>query len=141
MMPPSCHFCQCRTRLGPSILETAIRVWRLEAINRPVFREGEWSLCDRTGWPDNASFQSLVTWSWLKDDERYLIVVNLSGCPVQARVRVQWADAGGEKWRLVDALSGGTFERDGEEMLSQGLYVELEPWNYHFFQCRRANKT
>ena len=113
----------------------------LEAINRPVFREGEWSLCDRTSWPDNTSFEDLVAWSWLKDDERYLIVVNLSECPVQARVRVPWADAGGGKWRLVDALSDATFERAGDEMLSAGLYVDLRPWNYHFFQCQRVNET
>jgi hypothetical protein len=24
-------------------------------------------------------------------------------------------------------------------MLSPGLYVELAPWNYHFFQCLRTN--
>jgi hypothetical protein len=112
----------------------------LEAINRPVFREGEWSLCDRTSWPDNTSFEDLVAWSWLKDDERYLIVVNLSECPLQARVRVPWADAGGGKWRLVDALSGATFERDGDEMLSAGLYVDLGAWKYHFFQCLRKSK-
>jgi hypothetical protein len=112
----------------------------LEAINRPVFREGEWSLCDRTSWPDNTSFEDLVAWSWLKDDERYLIVVNLSECPLQARVRVPWADAGGGKWRLVDALSDATFERDGDEMLSPGLYVDLGAWKYHFFQCLRKSK-
>jgi len=112
----------------------------LEAVNRPVFREGEWSLCDRTGWPDNASFQNLVAWTWLKDDERCLIVVNLSDSPVQAQVQVRWADAGGGKWHLIDVLSGATYERDGDGMLSPGLYVELAPWNYHFFQCLRKNK-
>jgi hypothetical protein len=113
----------------------------LEAVNRPVFREGEWSLCDRTGWPDNASFQNLVAWTWLKDDERCLIVVNLSDSPVQAQVQVRWADAGGGKWHLIDVLSGATYEREGDEMLSPGLYVELAPWNYHFFQCLRASRT
>ena len=113
----------------------------LEAINRPVFREGEWSLCDRTGWPDNASFQNLVAWTWLKDGERYLIVVNLSDRPVQAQVQVRWADAGGGKWHLIDVLSGATYEREGDGMLSPGLYVELAPWNYHFFQCLRTNKN
>jgi hypothetical protein len=29
----------------------------LKAIDRPVFRAGQWLLCDRTGWPNNASFQ------------------------------------------------------------------------------------
>lgn len=111
----------------------------LEAINRKAFREGQWSLCERTGWPDNASFQNLVTWSWVHDDERYLIVVNLSDYPVQAQVQVRWADAGGGKWRLIDVLSGATYERDGDGMLLPGLYVELGPWNHHFFQCLRTN--
>ncbi len=110
----------------------------LEAINRPVFREGQWDLCDRTGWHDNQSFQNLVAWSWLKADERYLIVVNLGNCPVQARVQVKWADAGGAKWQLIDSLSGVVYERDGSEMLSPGLYIELGPWRYHFFKCERS---
>jgi len=113
----------------------------LGAINRPVFREGEWSLCERTGWPDNTSFQNLVAWSWGKGDARYLIVVNLSAGLAQARVQVRWVDAGGGKWQLVDALSGTAYERDGDEMLSPGLYVELRPWNYHFFQCLPTNRT
>jgi glycosidase len=113
----------------------------LQAVNRPIFREGQWSLCERTGWPDNESFQNLVAWSWVKDADRYLIVVNLSDSSVQARVRVPWTDASGGTWNLIDVLSGANYERDGDEMQSQGLYVELEPWNGHFFKCLRANKT
>ena len=26
-------------------------------------------------------------------------------------------------------------------MTSQGLYVDLAPWNYHFFHCLRADKS
>jgi hypothetical protein len=110
----------------------------LNAVNRPVFRDGEWSLCDRTGWPDNASFQNLIAWTWLTDHERRLILVNVSDCSVQARVQVRWAGDG--KWLLIDVLSGATYERDGNEMLSPGLYVALAPWKYHFFQCLRASK-
>jgi len=113
----------------------------LGAINRPVFREGVWSLCERTGWPDNVSFQNLVAWSWTMGEARYLIVVNLSVSLAQARVQVRWVDAGGGKWQLVDVLSGTAYQRDGEEMLSPGLYVELPPWNYHFFQCLRTKRT
>lgn len=107
----------------------------LEAVNRPVFQEGQWNLCDRTGWPDNASFQNLVAWSWQQHDERYLIVLNFSDRPVQAQVQVRWADAGGGTWRLSDVLSGASYDREGETMASPGLYVELGPWNYHFFHC------
>lgn len=113
----------------------------MEAANRKAFREGQWSLCERTGWPDNSSFQNLVAWNWVHDDDRYLIVVNLSDCSAQAHVKVPWANADGRKWHLIDLLSGATYERDGDEIRSPGLYVELAPWNYHFFQCLPANKN
>lgn len=114
--------------------ETLLRI-----VNRPVFREGKWNLCGRAGWPDNPSFHNLVAWTWIKDDERYLIVVNLSAGRVQSEVQVPWAAAGDGMWRLTDMLSSATYERDGRKMQLPGLYVELGPWNYHFFQCHRAN--
>jgi len=109
----------------------------LEAIDGPVFRNGYWSLCERAGWPDNSSFQNLVAWSWVKGDDRRLIVVNLSDSSVQARVQVPWRDERGETWRLTDVLSGAAYDREGDEMLSPGLYVELAPWDCNFFQCDR----
>jgi hypothetical protein len=113
----------------------------LGAIDKPVFRDGQWSLCERTGWSDNMTCQNLVAWSWVKDGERYLIIVNLSDCPAQSQVKVSWADAGGGEWHLLDAMSGAICERAGDEMRSPGLYVELDPWKYHFFECLRVNKT
>jgi hypothetical protein len=112
----------------------------LKAVTQPVFRAGHWSLCNRTGWQDNSSFQSLVAWTWVHHDARYLIVVNLSDRSVQAQVQMRWADAAGAKWHLIDLLSDTTYERDGDEMVSPGLYVELGPWNFHLFQCLRANR-
>src|SRR4051812_15058256 len=35
--------------------------------------------------PDDTSFENLVAWTWLKDAERYLIMVNLSDSPAQTR--------------------------------------------------------
>ncbi len=109
----------------------------LLAINSPVFREGGWNLCERTGWPDNQSYENLVAWTWNKDGERYLIVVNLSDNPAQARINVGCDDLRGNQWRLTDLLSGATYERDGDGMLSPGLYVDLTPWSYHFLQLYR----
>jgi len=106
----------------------------LEAINSPVFRDGQWALCDRTGWPDNSSFQNLVAWTWEKGEERCLIIVNLSDNTVQARVPLPWRDLTGETWRLTDAFTGAAYDRNGDEMLNPGLYVEVGPWNYNFFQ-------
>src|SRR5208283_3985548 len=109
----------------------------LAATDKPVFRDGQWRLCECTGWPDNSSYQNLVAWSWVKDDESHLVVVNLSDAPVQARVQIPWGDLQGRTWHLVDALSDAAYERDGDELAASGLYVELGPWNYYFFRCRR----
>jgi hypothetical protein len=113
----------------------------LPATSSPIFREGNWCLCNRSGWPDNGSFQNLVSWTWSHKDGRYLIVVNLSDSHAQALVQVPWNDAGGQKWELKDLLSGAAYERLGAEMFSPGLYVELPPWNYHFFECLRTTNT
>ena len=109
----------------------------MEITNRPVFREGEWSLCGRTAWQDNESFKNLMAWSWVKDEERYLIAVNFSDWPAQAQVQIPWAGLRDGTWQLMDELAGTTYERDGNEMSSSGLYVELSPWAYHFFQFAR----
>jgi len=109
----------------------------MEITNRLVFREGEWSLCERTALQDNVSFKNLVAWSWVKDEERYLIAVNFSDRPAQAQVQIPWADLGDGTWQLTDTLSDTIYERDGNEMSSSGLYVELSPWAYHFFQFGR----
>jgi hypothetical protein len=109
----------------------------LDAVNQPVFREGNWTLCDRWGWPDNDSFKHLLAWSWDLGEEHFLIVVNLSDSSAQARVQIPWLFMRGTTWQLLDPLSGTTYERSGSEMLSTGLYVELEPSNFHFFQFLR----
>jgi hypothetical protein len=112
----------------------------LAAINAPIFRGGEWTLCGCSGWPDNPGFQNLVAWSWVKDNDRRLIVVNLSDCAVHARVQMPWAGVPGAIWRLTDALSDWSCKRDGDEMAKPGLYIDLEPWGYYFFQCLRADQ-
>jgi hypothetical protein len=110
----------------------------LQAIDAPVFRDGQWTLCQRTGWPDNPSFQNLLAWGWEGDGDRRLIVVNLNDQPAQALVQAPWPDLQGIKLQLTDALSGATYDRDGSEMLAPGLYVELGPWGSHCFHCRVA---
>ncbi len=108
----------------------------LQTTNRPVFHEGTWRSCECTGWPNNSSFKNLVAWIWTSEDERYLIVVNLSDGAVQGRVHPKWEDLSGRTLRLTDSLSGVSYDRARSEILADGLYVDLQPWNYHFLRCR-----
>ena len=106
----------------------------LKGTNRDVVRNGEWRLCERCGWPDNQSFQNLLTWCWSKEDERYLVVINFHQDVAQARVRVPWDELRGKEWRLKDVLSGESYDRNGSEMRDAGLYVNLRPWQCYLFE-------
>lgn len=106
----------------------------LAVISDRAFKDGEWRLCERTGWPGNFSHQNLVGWCWRKGEDRYFIIVNLSDAPSQARVRWAWEDMAGSTRRLTDVFSGQAYDRDGSELRDPGLYVDLAPWEFHFFR-------
>jgi Alpha amylase, catalytic domain len=108
----------------------------LVAIGEKVFRDGEWQSCERSGWPDNRSYLSLLAWCWRLGPIRHVIVVNLSDSRSQGKVRLPWEDLALRTWRLEDALSGATFDRNGDQMCGAGLYVDLPPWAFHFMQLR-----
>jgi len=110
----------------------------LKATSREVFRNGEWRLCERSGWPDNQSCLNVLAWCWTKDAERFVVIINFGPQRAQARVRVPWDELRGKTWRLSDALSGGSYDRSGDEMRDAGLYVDLEPWQCHLFEARGA---
>jgi hypothetical protein len=106
----------------------------LKEAGRDIFRNGAWSLCEQSGWPDNQSCLNILAWCWTKDDERYLIVVNFSAGSSQALVRVTWDELRGRTWRLDDRISGEVFDRSGNDMRDAGLFVDLNPWQYHLFR-------
>jgi hypothetical protein len=105
----------------------------LKEVNRDLFRNGEWRLCERSGWPDNTSCRNILAWCRVKGEERCLVVVNFSGQTSQALVHVPWDELRGRTWRLADALSGEVYDRSGSEMRDSGLYVDLPPWGYNVF--------
>ena len=105
----------------------------LSAVDSHQVREGAWRLLEASGWPDNQSCRNLIAWSWAGEHggDRHLVVVNLSGQPSQARIPLGWPDLRGRSWQLTDVLSQDVFQRDGGELASSGLFVDLGPWQSH----------
>jgi hypothetical protein len=103
----------------------------LKAASTEGLYEGEWRLCERTGWPDNTSYLNLVAWCWHNNGEHHLIVVNLSDSAAQGHVRLPWGELRGRSWQMADIFTNEMYERHGDEMCNQGLYVDLPPWGYH----------
>jgi hypothetical protein len=112
----------------------------LKGVNQDVFRNGEWRLCERSGWPDNQSCQNILAWCWTKEAERFLVVVNYSGVTAQGRVYVPWDELRRKTWRLNDLLSGETYDRSGDEMHDDGLYVDLGPWKYYLLKLQKVSE-
>jgi hypothetical protein len=108
----------------------------LEAAHR--IRSGRWLLCEAVGWPDDRTCEQLLTWCWQDGDRRSLVIVNDGQAPAAARIRIPWADLAGREWRLSDLLSGEAYERDGSEMSTDGLYVQLPPWGFNLFVWEQA---
>jgi len=88
-------------------------------------KQGEWRLLDT---PD------VLGWTWENGDTRYLVVINFSDGTARTRVRLPWNFA--TRWRLTDLLDGRVFDRDGDELATEGLYVELPPWESHVLEVR-----
>jgi len=106
----------------------------LHETKREVFRNGDWCLCEQSGWLDNQSCKNILAWCWKKGTERYLIVTNFSDQPSQALIRVPWDELRESLWRLHDTLSNVSYDRNGNDMLDGGLYIDLGPWKFHFFR-------
>jgi len=104
-------------------------------------RAGDWRLLGAVGWPDNDTCRNLLAWSWSgaasdTDAGRHLVVVNYSAAPAAGRIELAWsdlqtADLAGRSWTLTDLLNDRLFERSGDEMASEGLFVELPAWGAH----------
>ncbi len=103
----------------------------VKAASSDVIRNGRWQLCDRTGWPDNPTFQNLIAWCWRSSAEHLLVVVNLSSSAAQGRMLLPWDDLKGRRWHMTDLFAGSEYAVSGDEVCGQGLYVDLLPWGYH----------
>ncbi|GIE75638.1 hypothetical protein Aph02nite_15880 [Actinoplanes philippinensis] len=114
----------------PADLELRSFHRRLLAV-APAVRRGEWRLLDSHGWPDNPSHRDVVAWSWHEGAVRRLVVVNLGDRPAQARIALPWPGLSGRSWELADLLDGRVFDRDGDELAGEGLFVDLPAWGHH----------
>ena len=110
----------------------APRTWRVRSTRGCSTRSrgtasasGAWSLLSTSGWPDNQSHENLVAWAWTGPDAGHVVIVNLGDAPAQARVALPWPELAPGVRRLEDLMSGAGFDRDGDELLDPGLFVDL----------------
>ncbi|MEG9435441.1 hypothetical protein JAO29_04590 [Edaphobacter sp. HDX4] len=107
----------------------------LDLLRHPILRGGQWQLLECvSSWEGNWSSDSFIAFAWQSPDgERLLVTVNYAPHESQCYVKLPFSCLGGEQFRLRDLLSAASYDRDGNELQSRGLYLDLHPWRYHVF--------
>jgi hypothetical protein len=107
----------------------------LAVLRKPVLRGGEWQghAC-RPAWGGNGSWDSFVAHSWRgSGGKRMLIAVNCAPHPSQCYLDMPFPEIKDRSVRLEDSLGPARYDREGNELLGRGLYLDLQPWSYHVF--------
>jgi hypothetical protein len=107
----------------------------LAVLRNPAVRNGEWrSLDARPAWDGNGSWDAFVAHAWRgAGGERTIVAVNYAPHASQCYLGLPFPELQGRSARLQDSLGPAAYERDGNDLLARGLYLDLQPWAYHAF--------
>ena len=98
----------------------------------PVVRNGEWRLLECTpAWDGNPTADGFIAFAWSLRDARLLVVVNYAATQAQCRVHLAMDEVRGRSVRLEDQVGDQVFDRDGNDLAANGLYVDSPPWGSH----------
>ena len=108
----------------------------LALLRQPSIRDGAWSLIDcAPAWDGNWTSDCFIAWCWQgADGQRRLIAVNYADNQSQCYVAIPFPELSDRKVRLKDLAGRATYDRDGNELTSRGLYIDLPAWGYHVFE-------
>ncbi len=107
-------------------------------MRQPVVRDGEWQLLDCVpAWDGNWTNECFVAYGWQgTDGELLLVAVNFAPNQSQCRLSLPFPGLGGTSWLMQDQISSDRYERDGDELQYQGLFVDSCPWQASVFVFR-----
>ena len=111
----------------------------LAVLRRPVVRDGQWQLLECVpAWEGNGSSESILAYAWqASGGERLIVTVNYAPYQSQCYVRLPFGDLRNGQWRLQDLLSETKYDRDGNDLESRGLYLDVPAWHCHAFTMSR----
>jgi hypothetical protein len=113
----------------------------LATLRQPLLRDGRWQLLPcHPAWESNWTCECFLTFCWEgADNQRLLVVVNYAPNQSQCYVRLPFADLGNHQWQLQDQLGTATYIRDGNDLQSRGLYLDMLPWQAAAFSFSIQN--
>jgi glycosidase len=111
----------------------------LGVLRRPEVHEGRWrQLTPRQAWDGNGTFDNFVAGLWEDGDTRLMTVANYGDTQGQCYLTIDVPALAGRRVVLADVLGDARYERDGREISTVGLYLDLPAWGRHVFEVRLA---
>jgi len=107
----------------------------LACLKRPEVRDGRWQLLEVSpAWEGNPTLDRFLAFAWEGEaHQRLLIAVNYGPSQGQCYMRLPFDDLRGGKVMLQDLMSDARYEREGDDLLNRGLYLDLPAWGFHVF--------
>ena len=119
--------------IDPSFQDFYVRL--LKCIRQPEAQDGKWQLLESSpAWDGNWTWDCFICSAWSTPGGRLIVAANYAPNQSQCRVQLPFEDVRGRTIRLQDLMSPAAYERDGNELLSQGLYLDVPAWGYHVFR-------
>ena len=111
----------------------------LAVLRQQVVRDGNWQLLECVpAWEGNWTWDCFLAFAWQGPGEgRLLVVINYAPNQSQCYVRLPFTDLRNDQWRLRDFLSEAQYDRDGNDLASRGLYLDVPAWCCHAFTMTR----
>jgi glycosidase len=110
----------------------------LTVLRQGVLRDGRWQLLECTpAWEGNWTWDCFVAFAWQgSGEERLLVAINYAPNQSQCYVRLPFTNLGNRPWRLQDQMSAAAHDRDGNDLQSRGLYLDMSPWEAAVFSLQ-----
>jgi glycosidase len=131
----------CRGPAEPTNPNIAAFYDRLLAIlKESPFRDGAWSQVQpQAAWPGNWTSDGFVAYAWAGEDGgRHVVVVNYSDHQGQCRLPLPFPEVRGKQMRLTDVMGTEVYDRDGNDLVDNGLYIDHPPWRFNVFALQAA---
>jgi hypothetical protein len=108
----------------------------LDCVNQNAVRNGRWRLLEcRPAWDGNWTWDGFIGFAW--QDMGYLpliAVTNYAPTQSQCYLQMPYEEMRARKICLQDLMSPAVYERNGDELLAKGLYLDMPAWGYHVFK-------
>jgi glycosidase len=98
-----------------------------ELLGSDALKYGEWTPIEVF------DTNTVLAWEWLKEDERFVIVVNYSSNGSGGRIHLRGICTDHSPVSIGEFMSGDRYERDPSEINERGLGILLDPYQVQVF--------